>query len=295
MASARIKSLLDDPFIPALLRADLAPETDQTDRLWDRWLREGLQADFNRLVEFYAPIAALSARRSKHRAPTFYIDPIEDLLSDGLAELVRLIGRTTLRIPAGALVKCVRGRIFRECARRNWGGSKRYVRHAIIRDARARHFAEHGQLPTQSELVESLRGIITNRAIQIGDVPATHRFSELEKSERRGAFDIAASKPEPSSIQIRPGELRRLAGQILKGAELQAFLMSLDGKRQEDIARVLGVSRERARQRISGAMWTMRAHRDFAGRFGFEPSKAPTIKEKYHIRRAAPARLAMAG
>jgi len=252
----------------------------------------GRRADRDALFEMYAPWVQVLCARLKKRRPDFYRDDLDVMVSDGCLGLLVAIDKydgITSSFPslsADIIIRFVRrGRIVAN------GGEGRHRRNCQIAAARGDLVQRLGRVPLADELAERLRDVITNPGIHI------HRESLVPLYRKDGSpFDVA-DKDEPGALQeIMGSEAMRVALAGLEKKDRQIFKLLLKGVSDVEIARKLGVSRQRIGQRLNGVLWLARSNARLAECLGVEAEQPPKLAKGEYLQSPAkypPARLAV--
>jgi DNA-directed RNA polymerase specialized sigma subunit len=279
----------------------MPPYTAATAELWDRYTSDGDVSAFQGLMKFYAPLAFICACQLKRRRPDFYVDELDDLVSDGLLGLAfairRMLSGTAQYLMPGPdfymrADTSIKATIRNQVKTRTWAGKGRSDRLELIGRLQSELIQEHGRLPTREELRSRLAEHLTNPNIQVGDVdPAA--MMPLSAAAYRVA-DTSAQRPDVPALQ---SETIRLAFKGLKGEDRKILRIVLNGGTRRDVAAALGISPGSAEQRVNGLLWELRCRPDLAAHLDVEASAKPAPKflsgkTKYlpRVSQAGPAR-----
>jgi RNA polymerase sigma factor (sigma-70 family) len=93
-AANRFSADIGTPALAKLVCRGWLEFTPEIQAAWDRFRTDRNPADFKRLVEHHAPMVLHIASREKKRLPAFYRDGVDELVSTGLAALIRWILRS---------------------------------------------------------------------------------------------------------------------------------------------------------------------------------------------------------
>lgn len=268
------------PPLPAIF-ADRFDFDDERSRrpLWQRFQATGDVAAFHALVIAYLPLLTCAVRGLKRRRPEFYIDDIEELLSDGVLALITEIRRSD--VPGGAVfnfcvLRGVRKAVRIETTRRHFAGSRiRAHTDSVLASIRADLTQSHGRIPTPEEMTEALRPLITNPHIAIGN--ETRSTWSLRGSERAGQRSV----PE----LVMDAEFMRVVRAVMGEQDRVIIEMVLRGENNLEIARAIGLDGSSAvavRNRINGALWAARSNVRLAAYLGIEPHP-PVAGHRGHV------------
>src|SRR4051794_23281271 len=82
------------------------PPLNETRHLWDEFCATGSVPAFQVLMERFAPLVSYNATRLKQRSPDFFVEDLDDLISDGMIGLAKCIRHIEGK-RAGAFIKFV--------------------------------------------------------------------------------------------------------------------------------------------------------------------------------------------
>jgi DNA-directed RNA polymerase specialized sigma subunit len=281
--------------IPSALRRLLDRKFDINDPavvpIWASYLRDRNAADFQWLVEYYLPLVRIIIWQLKRRRPRMFTDDLDVYISDGAEMLMRPIrGRKHSFDPGIWFVTCFkyvraniyRGRDHRLCGRVAYHQQRRTA--LIVRSELAGRL---GREPTALELGDALRLRVSNPDQYIASLDAppqrVHRFSELEGDDdgkRPREFEDSRSA-DPSSRMVNQ-EIVKLAMRGLDPVDKRILRSVLRGDTAVSVARKLGVSRERIRQRLNRILWQARCRADLAKNLGVCPDPLPPARLANH-------------
>lgn len=142
---------------------------------------------------------------------------------------------------------------------------------------------EHGRYPTRDESRCFLRSIITNPALQVGDVPDVLSASQHGVD---GELADVAAVPVDLAAPLLSRETLRLASRGLN-ADARAILRLIlrhEGGGQGDAMRAVAarfkLDRKQAHRRILGVLWELRTRADLAEHLECEPAD-PAARPAY--------------
>jgi DNA-directed RNA polymerase specialized sigma subunit len=268
-------------YLPKELRGRLPADDRAVDDAWHLYRETGDVHAFQRLCEFYAPLAFAVAWHRKNRRPDVYVDDLDTLVSDGI------FGLMTWAIPAmakrwgqianvRAMIMCQVGRMIRrQVSSRAWGGRRRGERIAIVEQVNSRFYHEHGRTPTRAELHAGLREHFTNPNICVGDIHPP----EIS-GHSADALEVADREAKPIGHEAMSRDALRLAMKGLKGEDKRILRLVLEGRGTRFIATSLGRSNDYTQRRINGLLWKLRCRHDLAAYLGVEPAEMPTPPQR---------------
>jgi DNA-directed RNA polymerase specialized sigma subunit len=235
--------------------------------MWRRYRHDGDASAFGPLIESLLPIITHIASDQKRFNRLYRFDPVDELIADGYRGLVLLAKRTddeTLRQFIFQMRLTAREEMRRGVCMRHFGGEQAFRRDCVIQEQRGRLTQQLGREPNRAELIESLRPLLTNPQIQIGELP--ERLSlETGADARAGAEDATATIDDPTQRMI-DAEVIRLAKKSLKGIDRKIFDLCMRGESAREIGRQLNLNGSTAqkRKRINGTLWAIRRNAELA-------------------------------
>ncbi|HZL33855.1 MAG TPA: sigma-70 family RNA polymerase sigma factor [Tepidisphaeraceae bacterium] len=257
------------------------PSDARSAALWRRYWEHRRREDEARLFEAYAPLARIMAYRAKRGRPGFYTDELDELISDGALALLRGIqGSNEGGAPVAYLRKWISNGL-RQCVIIRRGGGVRFHRlRGIVEGARRDLVQQLGHMPSDEELSERLAGVIDNPAIYRGREAHMPQVSQLVRVGDRPRSDPVDTHERDPSQRMMNREAVRLAMAGLKPEDRRILKLILAGDFPANIARKLGVSRQRIIQRLNGVLWEARSRADLAEYLGRQPQAPPAVHEK---------------
>jgi RNA polymerase sigma factor (sigma-70 family) len=219
----------------------------------------------------------------KHRPSYYRRDPLDDLISDGCLGLMRAIARTEGRHPDAIfsyIWKLIRMTIRKGILERHEQYQNHYAdeRVHVMARARARLTQQFGRVPTPEELLAEVGSSIGNPQFYM-DVPGVMHFS-ADEDGRLQAGNIADWREPSPDDKLLEADARRMAMKELKGSDKTIFALLMKGDCPADIARKMGVSRQRICQRLNGVLWEARCRVDLAAYLGVAPEESkPTLRK----------------
>ena len=284
--------------LPAALRRRMPEGGDESARLWADFHATGNPIARNSLIEFYAPLAMISAAVIKRQYPTLYREPLEELQSDGLYGLIKAIdgkpyvGHLQVRHYLHSLI---RRTIRREQILRGWMGRRLQERQGVIERMRSELTQELNRVPTSAEMTDRLSGLITNPDICVGK--QANMYPASQTKPLRHAARLAADKREkPPERGAMEREVMDLASRKLCKEDRDMLRKVLRGESATSIARQLGIGKTAAFQRINGLLWTLRCRADLAAYLEVQAADVIPRNASYHpltVSKFPPARRAM--
>jgi RNA polymerase sigma factor (sigma-70 family) len=274
--SSRIQSARAE--MPAAFNAPFCTD-DELDVLLRHYESRRDATTFDAVVEAFMPLVAALAMRMKKLRPEVYRDDIDQLVSDGLMGLLDSLRSFQTGMEARAYAYCakrsIRSSIRNERLRRLPGGRIFNLRRNEVSAMRSRMTIELGRQPTKAELTNGLRCIIPNpsfyvehesRQTQSLDDDANGHKSPLSES-------LPSNSRDPADILTDAG-LMRIALKGMDAIDKRVFKMLMRGSTQIDIAKAMGVTRQRVGQRVTCLLWVLQRNAELAEHVGFKP--APT-------------------
>jgi DNA-directed RNA polymerase specialized sigma subunit len=272
MARSRPKLKRDFP-LPRVFTTGAAREPDAAEP-WRRYLADRGDADaFQRLCIHYAPIALIAALQIWRARREQFFEPFEELVSDAMFGIIRAITSAKGYHPATGrrrLYDEARRAIRREKLARSWAPRRVVERKGTIERVRAEFIAEHYRPPSHAELTERLAGLITNPAVQIGDLAVMIPASQTSGAAR--ALGSLREREDAPPRRAQDRELMELAKRKLCAEDRKILLWVLQGFSDLGIARRLNIHHSTATKRVRGILWELRARADLAAYLGVEPA-----------------------
>jgi len=276
--------IASDHDVPSALRHILHRDFNINDPavvpIWASYLRDRNVPDFQRLVEYYLPLLRIIVGQLKRRRPGMFTDDPDLYISDGAEMLMRLIrGQKYSFDPGIWLATCfkyIRANVYRERDRRVfWCGATQVQQRRTAFIVRSDLAGRLGREPTALELGEALRLRVCDpdRYVALPDAPPPkmNRFSELEADDGKRPREFEDSRSADPSSRMVNQEIVRLAMRGLDPVDRRILRSVLRGDTASSVAKKLGVSRERIRQRLNRILWEARCRADLASNMGVCP------------------------
>lgn len=236
----------------------------------------------NTLTSFYAPLVVFTARLLKSRRPQFFIDSVEELVSDGFIGLLKAIRdqrtRNGLDFRRRASLY-IRHNMFNGAATRHHGGPKHVRQGGIWEEARATLTRQLGRVPVKEELSEYLRGKIDNQSIQIEFRAGVQLMTDLSPDDQHQTLCFHDAHAAGPVDLLLAREVTKLAKKTLRGIDRKIFDLTLDGMSTRKIADKLGIAETTARDRMNGVLWEARCRAQLAEYLECEPATMPEKKQ----------------
>jgi RNA polymerase sigma factor (sigma-70 family) len=277
----RLRALLRAPYVrdvPAELLPAFAPTCDPAAR--------------TALVEFFAPLVLINASVMRRRHFDFYpADSFGQMIADGMFGLLRAVHLADNPATFSSYARTWICTSIRRGRREALGMRRPSDR--IIAQERERFIQAEGRLPTRQELLKRVGQHISNPNIQIGEAPPI-AFSQLETEAHAFVSYLADQCTESPDQRLLDRETVKLAMKGLKPTDRKILKLLLRGQNQADIARRLGLSKQRVHQRLNGVLWEARSRADLARHLDVEPTARPITTaggQLASMKRISPARM----
>jgi RNA polymerase sigma factor (sigma-70 family) len=255
--------------------------------IWDKYLQHGGAEEERALIECYAPLVYMVAASGAKRRPQFHAEPFDDYISDGCLALIDLVRTQEKNCDSAFRFKCwrrVRKIIYNGIIDRRWMSHHANRSFSVARSQRSRLTQELGRLPTQREMAQTLRGLITNPDFFAGHEPLMRNAGDRS---HLGAGHGMNRKPgqggERPEDRMVDQDVLRLASEGLTSGERKTLKLLLAGVTPGEIAARMNISSSQIRQRLNGLLWKARANAELAAYLGTQsqPRPAPDAKGRY--------------
>lgn len=263
-------------------RYRVAPYTPALRELWGRHF-DGDRSASEDLFHHYAPLVRLVAQRLMQIRPELFRD-MDVVLSDGAFGLWKAIDRNGVNEradgPAFFLIarRSIKKFIYR-CAEENAFIKRRGMEHVSnIAKIRARLTAQLGRLPYRDELAAAVRQFLPVAAqIFVEGERGCHddsSYASPTNPDAPGPVDSSAVESSPE-WPVLDAETIRLAEAGMTAEDRGILRRVLDGHRPAEIARHLGISKDRIKRRINGVIWTCKSNAALCRYLGVEHQERP--------------------
>ncbi len=288
-AALKIKQAAKGPIDPSLPRGFLTRQPDDTDEIrdvWARYVADDNPRDFQRLTEFYMPMAHRRAMIIYRRNADLFSD-VDDMIQDGVLGLMSIIRGQKRNLVTTPFFKfkrmsmAINRSIWHEAVKRRWGGESRQEKMKVVRSVRAQLTLAMGRTPDEAEMLHGLRAMITNPGIYVGDAHMIAR-SQLENPDERAKLRQYPDPTQSSPIeQLLDRETIALAMKDFSPSEQEMLKLLLDGHSKKQVGKLMGMPEETARRRMNGLLWTARCRAELADYVGVERSQHPPVRDSH--------------
>jgi RNA polymerase sigma factor (sigma-70 family) len=285
-------------------RNELPREFKSDLRFDDRRARELLQVgtpDAQReLYQMYLPLVTALAYTFVRKRRSKIDESVEELISDGCVELVRVVNDPNLVLWEGVvfggyLKTAIVRSFYKNHQNRTWGGWSKSESELMTR-FRTKFTRGHGRVPTDDEEHAHLRTLITNPNIQVGEEKRRMATASSVAHAFSSAMDKREAGEDSTLRSVIDNETIRLAMKGLKSIDRQIFRLAIDGVSNREISKRCRIPQGSVHHRICGVLWEARKRADLAAHLGVEAAKEEERNKvgKYaSIHRVPPARLAL--